>query len=172
MKNSFASSEGRGSSASPSKVTILGVGNELLSDEGVGVHVAKKLMKMKLPAHIEVIEGGTDGFGLLNIITDTDRLIVVDCVKGGSAPGTLYKFDIDDVPATPSMFKTSVHQISILEVIHLSGLIGKTPQTTVIGVEPELITSGMELSATIAGKIPRVIELIFETIGCQVPEDA
>ena len=146
------------------KILILGVGNELLSDEGVGVHVIKELKKMSLPPGIEIMEGGTDGFGLIHIITDTDRLIVIDSVKGGSEPGTLYKFDIKDAPKTPDLFKTSVHQIGILEVINLSSLIGKTPETTVIGVEPKSILTSMELTDEVKAKIPRVIELVLEEV--------
>ena len=147
------------------KIIVLGVGNELLSDEGIGVHVIKALQKENsLPPDVEVMEGGTDGFGLINIITETDRLIVIDSIKGGSEPGTLYKFDIEDAPATPDLFKTSVHQIGILEVINLSSLIGKTPKTTVIGVEPKTISRGMELSEPVKAKIPRVIELIKEEV--------
>ncbi|KPK22748.1 MAG: hypothetical protein AMK69_19195, partial [Nitrospira bacterium SG8_3] len=74
---------GGGSDAPPKHIVILGVGNLLLSDEGVGVHVARKLMEMDLPAGVEVIEGGTDGFRLMNVVTEADRLIVVDAVKGG-----------------------------------------------------------------------------------------
>ena len=144
-----------------SKIVVLGVGNELLSDEGIGVHVVKALLKENiLPPEVEVMEGGTDGFGLINIITDTDRLIVIDSIKGGSEPGSLYKFDIEDAPAPPDIFKTSVHQIGILEVINLSSLIGKTPKTTVIGVEPKSVSTGMELSKEVRAKIPRVIELV------------
>lgn len=147
------------------KIVVLGVGNELLSDEGIGVHVAKELQKENiLPPEVEVLEGGTDGFGLINIITETDRLIVIDSLKGGSEPGTIYKFDIEDAPGTPDLFKTSVHQIGILEVINLSSLIGKTPETTVIGVEPKCISAGMELSPEIQAKIPRVIELVKEEV--------
>ncbi len=146
------------------KIVILGVGNLLLSDEGVGVHVANELMKMELPPEVTVVEGGTDGFGLLNIITEADRLIVVDAVKGGGTPGSIYRFDIDKVQSCPSGFKTSVHQIGILEVINLSGLIGKTPHTTVIGIEPKSLEIGMELSPEIKAKIPRIIELIFDEI--------
>ena len=147
------------------RIIVLGVGNELLSDEGIGVHVIKALQKENsLPPEVEVMEGGTDGFGLINIITDTDRLIVIDSLKGGSEAGTLYKFDIEDAPGTPDLFKTSVHQIGILEVINLSSLIGKTPKTTVIGVEPKSITMGMELSEEVKEKIPRVIELIKEEV--------
>jgi hydrogenase maturation protease len=143
---------------------ILGVGNLLLSDEGVGVHVANKLMEMDLPAGVEVIEGGTDGFRLMNVVTEADRLIVVDAVKGGSPPGSIYRFDIKDAPSSPDAFKTSVHQIGILEVVHLSELIGQTPETTVIGVEPGSLEMGMELSPEVQEKIPRIIELILEEV--------
>jgi len=146
-------------------ITILGVGNILLSDEGVGVHVANELCKRALPENVSVVEGGTDGFRLLNVITEADRLIVVDAVKGGGEPGSLYRFDIDDVKACPSGFKTSVHQIGILEVIDLSGLIGKTPRTTIIGVEPKSLEMGLELSPEIREKMPRIIELVLEEIN-------
>ena len=152
----------------PKKFIVLGIGNELLSDEGVGVHIAKELQKMDIPPEIEIFEGGTEGFGLLNIITEADRLLVIDALKGGSAPGTIYKFDVKDAPKSPDIFKTSVHQISILEVLNLSSLIGKTPETTVIGVEPKSIATGMELSPEIRAKMPRIIELVMEEIKKQV----
>lgn len=144
------------------KVVILGVGNILLSDEGVGVHVANELCKRDLPRNVSVVEGGTDGFRLLNVITEAERLIVVDAVKGGGEPGSLYRFDIGDVKACPSGFKTSVHQIGILEVIDLSGLIGHTPHTTVVGIEPKSLEMGMELSPEIRAKVPRIIEIVLE----------
>jgi hydrogenase maturation protease len=153
-----------GEMISPQKIIILGVGNLLLSDEGVGVHVANELMKMELPPEVSVVEGGTDGFRLLNVITEADRLIVIDAVKGGAEPGSIYRFDIDQVKNCPSGFKTSVHQIGILEVIDLSGLIGRTPRATVIGIEPKSLEMSMELSPDVKSKIPRIIELIFEEI--------
>jgi hydrogenase maturation protease len=145
-------------------IVILGVGNLLLSDEGVGVHVAHKLMEMDLPAGVEVIEGGTDGFRLMNVVTEADRLIVVDAVKGGSLPGSIYRFDIKDAPSSPDAYKTSVHQIGILEIVHLSELIGQTPETTVIGVEPKSLEMGMALSPEVQEKIPKIIELILEEV--------
>jgi hydrogenase maturation protease len=153
-----------GETISPQKFVILGVGNLLLSDEGVGVHVANELMKMELPAGVSVVEGGTDGFRLLNIITEADRVIIIDAVKGGAEPGTIYHFDINEVQSCPSGFRTSVHQIGILEVVDLSGLIGKTPRTTVIGIEPKSLEMGMELTPEIKSKIPRIIELIFKEL--------
>lgn len=161
---------GGGSDAPPKHIVILGVGNLLLSDEGVGVHVANKLMEMDLPAGVEVIEGGTDGFRLMNVVTGADRLIVVDAVKGESPPGSIYRFDINDVPSSPDAYKTSVHQIGILEVVHLSELVGQTPETTVIGVEPKSMEMGMELSPEIQEKIPRIIELVLEEVKAALLE--
>ena len=153
-----------GAPSSPPKIVILGVGNILLSDEGVGVHVANELMKMELPPEVSVVEGGTDGFRLLNVITEADLLIVIDAIKGGADPGSIYRFDIDDIRNCPSGFKTSVHQIGILEVIDLSELIGKKPHTTIIGIEPKSLEMGMELTPEIRSKIPRIIELILEEL--------
>lgn len=146
------------------RIVILGVGNLLLSDEGIGVHVANKLMEMELPSGVEVIEGGTDGFRLMNVVTDADRVIVVDAVKGGGEPGSIYRFNIDDVPSFPESYKTSVHQIGILEVIHLSEFLGTPPETTIIGVEPKSLDMSMELSPEVQDKIPRIIELVLEEV--------
>jgi hydrogenase maturation protease len=98
----------------------------------------------------------------MNVVTEADRLIVVDAVKGGSPPGSIYRFDIKDAPSSPDAYKTSVHQIGILEVVHLSGLVGQTPETTVIGVEPKSLEMGMELSPEVQEKIPKIIELVLK----------
>jgi hydrogenase maturation protease len=146
------------------RILVLGVGNLLLSDEGVGVHVAQRMMTMAMPPEVQVVEGGTDGFGLVNVITEADRMILIDAVRGGGQPGSIYRFEIEDCPPYPDIFKTSVHQISILEVINLSSLIGSTPRTTIIGIEPACVEMGMELSPPVAAKIPKIIQMIEEEV--------
>jgi hydrogenase maturation protease len=146
------------------RILVLGVGNLLLSDEGVGVHVAQRMMTMAMPPEVQVVEGGTDGFGLVNVITEADRMILIDAVRGGGQPGSIYRFEIEDCPPYPDIFKTSVHQISILEVINLSSLIGSTPRTTIIGIEPACMEMGMELSPAVEAKVPRVIQMIKEEV--------
>jgi len=126
--------------------------------------VAQRMMEIDMPPEVHVVEGGTDGFGLVNIIVQADRMILIDAVKGGGQPGSIYRFEIEDCPPYPDIFKTSVHQISILEVINLSSLIGSTPRTTIIGIEPACIEMGMELSPLVATKIPRVIQIIKEEV--------
>jgi hydrogenase maturation protease len=167
MIGSMGNSLNKGEEISPFKIVVLGVGNLLLSDEGFGVHVANRMMSMDLPSNVSIVEGGTDGFKLLSVITEADKLIVVDAIKGGSKPGTIYRFNVDEVKDVPKGFKTSVHQVGILEVIDLSSLIGKKPETVVIGVEPKSLQMGMELSSEIEMVIPRVIELVLEEINRQ-----
>jgi hydrogenase maturation protease len=144
---------------------ILGVGNLLMRDEGVGVHAANQLERLSLPRGVEVREGGTDGFKLINIVMKAGRLILVDAVKGGGEPATLYRFDMNDCKEVPDQYKTSVHQIGIYDVVTLSGLVGEIPRTTIIGVEPAEIAMSMELSDTVRDKLPRICELALEAAG-------
>jgi hydrogenase maturation protease len=91
-------------------------------------------------------------------------MILIDAIKGGEEPGSIYRFNIEDSPPRADIFKTSIHQISILEVINLSGLIGTTPRTTIIGVEPKSLEMGMRLSPEVEAKIPKVIQMIQEEV--------
>ncbi len=144
---------------------ILGVGNLLMRDEGVGVHAANQLGRLSLPHGVDVREGGTDGFKLINIVMKAGRLILVDAVKGGGEPATLYRFDMNDCREVPDRYKTSVHQIGIYDVITLSGMVGEIPRTTIIGVEPAELSMSMELSEVVQAKLPRICELALEAAG-------
>jgi hydrogenase maturation protease len=141
-------------------IVVLGVGNLLLSDEGVGVHVVHQLMKMALPPGVAVIEGGVYGLALVDVVAKAHRLIVIDAVRGGGAPGTVYRFGPEELSLRRDGYKMSVHEIGILEVIRLAGLVGQAPQTTIIGVEPRSLEMGMELSPELQAKVPRIIELV------------
>jgi len=121
-------------------------------------------MDIAFPPEVEVVEGGTDGFGLIHVLTRADRLILIDAVKGGETPGSVYRFDLEECRPFPDLYKTSVHQISILEVLNLLGLIGSPPRTTIIGVEPKSLQMGMELSPEVEAQIPKVINLVKEEV--------
>jgi len=147
------------------QILVLGVGNVLLSDEGVGVHVARKMMEMPFPPEVQIMEGRTDGFALMDVFLEADWVILVDAVRGGGPPGSIYRFELEDCPPFPDTFKTSIHQASILEVINISGLIGSTPRVTIIGIEPSRLEMGIELSPEIEDKIQIVINLVLEEVA-------
>ncbi|MFP3946925.1 MAG: hydrogenase maturation protease, partial [Archaeoglobaceae archaeon] len=74
------------------KIAVIGIGNILLGDEGVGVRIVEELRKSDLPENVEVHDGATSGIALLNFLVDKDKVIIVDAVKGGEEPGTVYQF--------------------------------------------------------------------------------
>ncbi|MCS7280910.1 MAG: HyaD/HybD family hydrogenase maturation endopeptidase [Desulfobacterota bacterium] len=149
--------------ASP-RTVILGIGNVLLSDEGLGVYVVHELSKLNLPENVEVMDGGTLGFGLLDIVCEADRLIIVDAIKGGCEPGTVYHISLDDLQKMPRGTFCSFHEVGILDVLRAAELLGKRPKTEVFGIEPKSLELKMELSEEIRNKVPKLIDAILTSL--------
>jgi hydrogenase maturation protease len=145
------------------KILILGVGNLILRDEGVGVHAVRELEKRDLPAHVEVIDGGTYLMDLLNVIQEAERIIVIDALQGGGKPGTVYRVTPDDLMAETER-TLSLHQVGLLEVLGMVRQLGGEPHAVIIGVEPKEISWGMELTPEVEAKLPRVIDAVFEEL--------
>ena len=145
------------------RVMVLGVGNLLLKDEGIGVHVISEMRKKALPSHVEIVDGGIAGLDLVHIFDDVDKLIVVDAVDAGSDPGAIFKFGPDDVKEMKNE-KLSLHQVSLLEALKIAKAMGKCPDTTIIGIQPEEICWDEELSPTLQKKIPEIIEMVHKEI--------
>lgn len=153
------------SSSDPQRITILGVGNILLKDEGVGVRVIERLDNaFQFPDNIRIVDGGVLGMRLMGIVADADVLIVVDAVQNSQTPGTLYRLAGDQVPRRV-LAKQSMHQLDLPEVLALCSAIDHTPETIVIGVEPEDIhTMDMELTATISGKVDALVSMVIDEL--------
>jgi hydrogenase maturation protease len=146
------------------KVVVLGIGNLILRDEGVGVHAVRELEGRKLPAHVEIIDGGTSLMELLPVIQEAERIIVIDALRGGGEPGTVYRVTPDDLTADTER-TLSLHQVGLLEVLGMARQLGGEPQVVIIGVEPKEISWGMELTPEVKAKLPRVIDAVFEEMG-------
>jgi hydrogenase maturation protease len=144
------------------QVTILGVGNILLSDEGVGVRVAEHLdQKYEFGENVQVVDGGVLGVRLMGVIGNTDFLIIVDAVSNGGAPGTLYRLADDQVPRRV-LAKQSMHQMDLPEVLALCAAIDKNPRVVVVGVEPQDITTmEVELTPAIAARVPELAAMVL-----------
>jgi hydrogenase maturation protease len=142
------------------KNVVLGIGNILLSDEGVGVRVVEALAAAgDWPAEVELIDGGTCGMEMLDQLEGLDLLVVVDCVRGGRAPGTPVVLRDE---AVPKFFRTklSPHQIGLADVLASLELTGRAPgETVIVGIEPESLALGMELTPAIAARLPELVDL-------------
>ncbi len=146
------------------KLTILGVGNLLLSDEGAGIRAVEKLQKIESISknpNIKIIDGGTLGLDLLPIFEESEKLIIIDCVRGGEEPGTIYTMKLEDIKLKGRDLKLSMHDFTLVDVINLAKALGKKlPDITIYGIEPESFEMGMELTEKVAEAVDKVVEEI------------
>ncbi len=142
------------------RTVILGIGNIILSDEGVGVRAAEALSAAyEIPADVEVIDGGTTGMELLGPLTGVDLLVVLDAIKAGRAPGTVVTLTGSEVPVF-FCSRLSPHQISICDVLAGLEFSGEAPKDLVlIGCEPDSLELGLELTPMIAAQIPEMVRI-------------
>ncbi len=155
-----------GDEARARRVVVLGIGNTILSDDGVGVHAATALRQgFELPAGVEVIDGGTAGMELLDALTDVDLLLVLDAVKSGRAPGSLVCLVGDEVPV---FFhdKLSPHQVGISDVLASLHFAGSGPRDLVlVGIEPARLDLGLSLSGTVAARLHELVAVAVEQLA-------
>ena len=147
------------------KTIVLGLGNLLLGDEGVRVHVVRRLQELKpdLPG-VEVIDGGTAGFELLPFFKEAERVIVVDAARGGPS-GSVYRLRLEDLSNEGTSI--SLHQLSFREVLRAAELLEIKPEVVIIGIEPERIAPGLELSPAVEAALPRAVALVLEELQTQ-----
>jgi len=141
-------------------VVVLGLGNILLGDEGVGVRAVERLAaRYTLALEVTVMDGGTAGMDMLDLLAGRDHVVVVDAVHAEGPPGTVVRLAGDDVPA---FFRTRIspHQLGLSELLAALELMGESPGgLTLIGVVPEDLDGGLELTATVAGTVDTLVAL-------------
>ena len=143
----------------PETVTVLGLGNILLSDEGVGVHAASLLRnRYYFSPRVEIIDGGTMGLDLLPFFQDGDRILIMDAVDFGKPPGHI---EVVEGDAIPSVLKTklSVHHIGLSDLLLATKLTRNTPlEICLLGVQPQSLEPGLELTEGIHARMELVIK--------------
>lgn len=138
----------------------------MLTDEGFGCHVIKKMEEEYIfSENVSLLDGGVLGMNLLGLISEADYLIVIDIIRNNQKPGTIYRIDDKDIPSRIRA-KNSLHQIDFLETMTLCrhGL-DKVPKTVIFGVEPQdMETYSVELTPVIQNKMDDIIEKVLEEL--------
>ena len=144
---------------------ILGVGNLLFTDEGFGIRVVEELeRRYTFPENVSIVDGGVLGVSLLGVMSEADRLIVVDVIRNKGVPGDLYRLEGDAIPERIRA-KNSLHQIDFLEALTLCQVLDKVPKTVIIGVEPkDIYTQSLEFTTPIQAKVDPVIDMVLTEI--------
>lgn len=148
------------------KTLILGVGNLLLSDEGVGIQVIQRLEETyHIPENVELLDGGTLGMNLLYYMEGVRNLLIIDAVETGKGPGTLIRLEGEDVPTFFSL-KMSPHQMGVPDMLFAAKLTDLYPQKVVLwGVQPVKFDPTLELSPEVAAQIEPLIDNICQELA-------
>jgi hydrogenase maturation protease len=148
------------------KVVIIGVGNLLLKDEGVGVHVVLELQKKGLPPAVEVHDGGVAGIGLLDFFPGASKVMLIDAADMNLEAGAVARFTPEEVAGKIDGPRFSTHDIGLLEVLELARALDQSPpQVVIFGIQPKEISWGTELSPEVQASIPRVMETVLREIS-------
>ena len=141
------------------KVLILGLGNTLLQDEGLGVRAAERLRDSgSLPAQAEALDGGTLGLGLLPFLRGVTDLLILDAVDLDQPPGTLIHLEGDAIPKALAP-KLSMHQVGLQELLAAGSFSGSLPERIVLlGLQPETVDWGVDLTPTVEAALGSLVE--------------
>jgi hydrogenase maturation protease len=148
------------------KITILGIGNTLFSDEGVGIHLLPVLEnEFKNDQDIEIVEGLTDGMKLLGPVEDAENLIIIDAINAGKEPGTIISLIGDEIPAYFGI-KMSIHQLGFQEVLLAAKMRERYPkQIAMFGMQPSSLELGVELTETNRAKLPHLAQAVIGQVN-------
>jgi hydrogenase maturation protease len=137
---------------------VLGLGNLIHSDDGVGVHAVQRLQAdCRVPADVQLLDGGTLGLMLLNHVGGARRLLVIDAVDVGAPAGTLVRLEGEELRGMPG--SGSVHQLGFADLLAALRITGQEPdELVVLGIQPESTELGTSLSASVADALNEVIE--------------
>ena len=146
-----------------SRTTVLGVGNPIMGDDGVGLALLSAVQTARPDVDADYVDGGTGGLDLLPVVEDTGRLLVLDAVAGDT-PGTVLRLDGDQVPRLLAA-KLSPHQVGLLDVFAAARLLGREPaEVVVVGVVPASVELRLGLSDAVAASVPAAARLACEIV--------
>jgi hydrogenase maturation protease len=150
------------------KTLVLGIGNTLLSDEGVGVHVIEALRgRFAAADEVELLDGGTLSFTLAGPIEEADALVVVDAAELKSDPGAIMIFEGADMDAfLTGNRKSSVHEVGLIDLMAIAHLAGHWPaQRALVAIQPEKVDWGEAPTEKVAAAVPLACKHIQDLIG-------
>jgi len=152
----------------PATYVVLGLGNTLHTDDGIGPQTIERLRSdPRVPEDVALIEGGTLGLELLTYIWDCSCLLVLDAVDVGQSPGTLVRMSSPELQTLPG--KGSVHQLGVADLlVALRILANRTPEVVLLGVQPASTEWGTELSPAVAAVLPALVDAAIAEV-CHKP---
>jgi hydrogenase maturation protease len=152
-------------------VIVIGLGNTLMSDEGVGVRVVQRLSALadSFP-QVDFTDAGTGGMSILHLIEGRDKAVFIDCAKMGQKPGTIRKFIPEELKSTKVLSHQSLHEADLIKIIDMARQLGRCPAEIIIfGIEPQSVNPGGELSQILAGELEEYVNIVRGELSETMP---
>ena len=154
--------------SSPAPTLVLGIGNILMADDGVGARVVEELEKLgdrSLPASVDLVEGGTSGLALVDLLEGRRKVIVIDAIIEGGEPGSIHRLAPEDLDERGSA-AVSLHDFGLPDSLEMARQLGSAPTEVVIfGIVAKEICPRLELSPEVARAVPEAVKLVLEELG-------
>jgi len=149
------------------EIAVMGLGNPFMSDEGIGVKLVTHLRDRKwVPQHIDVLDMGTTGMGVLHAMTGRRKVIFIDCALMGEPPGTLRRFTPEQAVSRKVQTRLSLHEGDLLHTIRLAGQTDDGPKEIIIfGIQPAKVGPGEELTPTLSQRFDDYIEVLLQELA-------
>jgi len=145
---------------------VLGLGNPLMADEGIGVYLVERLMEFasEYPT-VDFVDAGTGGLSILYLIEGRRKAILIDCAFMDEPAGTIRRFTPDQVQSTKVLAHQSLHEADLMQIITLARQLGQAPgQIAIFGIQPERVEPGLGLSRTLMERIDEYISMILHEL--------
>ena len=154
--------------ADKADIVVVGVGNVLMSDEGIGVRLLKELIERvgEMPG-VDFVEAGSALMPIVHAIAGRKKAILLDCAFMGESPGTLRRFEPEHVNSIKDLPGLSLHEGDVMGAVALSDSLGECPDEVVVfGVEPAVVDIGQSLSLAIEERVPSYVEEVLKELKC------
>jgi hydrogenase maturation protease len=150
------------------KKVLIGLGNLLMTDEGIGVRVIQELIRTeRIPSDIEALDLGPGGLTVLHAMNEMDEAFFIDCAFMGEEPGTLKRFRAEDAQTVKVQARQSAHEGDLFETLELAKRVGQCPDKIVVfGIQPEIVELGADLSTTLEAQLPAYVDAVAAELNC------
>lgn len=141
---------------------VIGLGNTLMSDEGVGVRVVQRLSDFASDfPMVDFVDAGTGGVSILHLIRGKDKAVFIDCARMGEKAGGIRKFMPKELKSTKVLVHQSLHEGDLIKIIDMAKQLGQCPAEIIIfGIEPQVVKPGRELSRTLADRLDEYVTMV------------
>jgi len=151
-------------------VLVLGVGNILYGDDGIGSEVIRALSQTMNDPRIELVDGGVGGYGLIDFLDGREKVIIVDAVNMDLPAGACREFAPDDVFLVERLKPVSLHHTNVLDVVNLARSVYQMPDIRFIGIQPAWVEQGIGLSEELKAKKDEIVGYVRQVIAREVKQ--